>query len=114
MGICYDALFPEHARVLALKGADIFVLPTNWPEQREFIPEHVIPTRAAENRIFIVAVKRIGEERGAKFIGRSVITHCGKGTVLAGGEPDAQLILSRRDQSGPPGPAGEDADVLAV
>ena len=93
IGICYDAMFPEHARILALQGADIFVLPTNWPQQREFIPEHVIPARAVENRMFIVAVNRIGEERGARFIGHSIIAHCGRGTALTRGEPDAENIL---------------------
>lgn len=93
IGICYDAMFPEHARILALKGADIFVLPTNWPEQREFIPEHIIPARAAENRVFIVAANRVGEERGTRFIGRSIIAHCAKGTALARGEPDEENIL---------------------
>jgi predicted amidohydrolase len=93
IGICYDAMFPEHARVLALQGADIFVLPTNWPEQREFIPEHIIPARAAENRMFVVAANRIGEERGTRFIGRSVIAHCNRGSTLAIGGPDEETIL---------------------
>ena len=29
--ICYDLRFPELTRALALAGADIVVLPTNWP-----------------------------------------------------------------------------------
>src|SRR5690606_33851347 len=31
MNICYDGAFPESARVMALQGADLIVLPTNWP-----------------------------------------------------------------------------------
>ena len=31
MLICYDVGFPEASRVLALKGADLILLPTNWP-----------------------------------------------------------------------------------
>lgn len=93
MGICYDVLFPEHARVLALKGADIFVLPTNWPEHREHVPEHIIAARAAENMIFVIAVNRVGQERGTRFIGSSTIAHCVKGTVLAKGSPDAEETL---------------------
>ena len=31
MNICYDISFPESARVLSLAGADLIVLPTNWP-----------------------------------------------------------------------------------
>ena len=33
MLICYDGSFPEPSRVLALNGADLIALPTNWPEQ---------------------------------------------------------------------------------
>jgi len=93
IGICYDAMFPEHARVLALLEADIIVLPTNWPQHREFIPEHIIPARAAENRIFIVAANRVGQERSARFIGHSVIAHCARGEALATGGPDEEAIL---------------------
>ena len=31
--VCYDASFPEASRLLALGGADIILLPTNWPEE---------------------------------------------------------------------------------
>ena len=31
MNICYDGSFPEAARCLMLLGADLIVLPTNWP-----------------------------------------------------------------------------------
>jgi len=93
VGICYDVMFPEHARVLALEGADVLALPTNWPEQREHIPEHVVPARAAENRIFVVAANRVGIERGTRFIGTSVIAHCAKGALLARGTADEEGIL---------------------
>jgi predicted amidohydrolase len=93
MGICYDINFPEHARVLALEGADIIVLPTNWPLRREFVPEHIIPARAAENLVFVVAVNRVGEERGSRFIGRSKIAHWAGGVALAEGKPYEEDIL---------------------
>ena len=93
MGICYDANFPEHARVLALQGADVIVLPTNWPELAESAPEYVIPARAVENRIFYVAINRVGEERGTKFFGRSKIAHFLGGRPLAEGKPYEEDIL---------------------
>lgn len=92
MGICYDATFPEHARVLALQGADLMVLPTNWPEGAQFYPAYFIPTRAVENHIFCAAVNRVGEERGVKFFGRSRIAHW-TGRLLAGGKPYEEDIL---------------------
>jgi len=73
MLICYDLRFPEAARCLALEGADIIALPTNWPQGADFSPDVMAPTRAMENRVFLVAVNRAGEERDAKFIGKSQI-----------------------------------------
>jgi predicted amidohydrolase len=73
MLICYDLRFPEAARCLALEGADIIALPTNWPEGADTSPDFVAQTRAVENRMFLVAVNRAGQERGARFIGKSQI-----------------------------------------
>lgn len=73
MLICYDLRFPEAARLLALRGADIIALPTNWPTGAESAPEYMVRARAFENRVFVVACNRTGEERGARYIGRSCI-----------------------------------------
>ncbi|HKM53406.1 MAG TPA: carbon-nitrogen hydrolase family protein, partial [Isosphaeraceae bacterium] len=51
MHLCYDGSFPETARVLTLLGADLLVLPTNWPTHSECAAEHMIPTRAMENTV---------------------------------------------------------------
>jgi predicted amidohydrolase len=73
MLICYDLRFPEPARCLALEGADIIALPTNWPRGADIAPDFIAPARAVENRVFIVAANRAGTERGASFIGKSQI-----------------------------------------
>ena len=73
MNICYDGSFPESSRVMALNGADLIVLPTNWPPGSETFPQYVINTRAVENKIYYAAVDRIGVERGFAFIGGSKI-----------------------------------------
>lgn len=92
MYICYDCNFPETARVMTLQGADILALPTNWPNSRGIIPQYVINTRAFENRVFVVAVDRVGTERGSKFIGMSKITGP-SGDTLAEGSRDNEEIL---------------------
>lgn len=82
MLICYDAGFPEAARCLGLLGADLIVLPTNWPPGAECTATAVIPARSIENHVYFMAVNRVGTERGFMFIGRSRITDpCG--TLLA-------------------------------
>lgn len=71
--ICYDLRFPEVARELALRGANIVFLTTDLPKGGEVHPEVFSRARACENRIFVVTSNRIGQERGFHYIGRSQI-----------------------------------------
>jgi predicted amidohydrolase len=73
LNICYDAGFPEPARCLTLLGADLLVLPTNWPPGAEAAAEYAINTRAMENAVYYIAVNRVGVEKGFQFIGQSRI-----------------------------------------
>lgn len=93
MHICYDGSFPETARVLALLGADLIVLPTNWPTHSECAAEHMIPTRAMENTVYVMAVNRVGVESGFRFIGGSSIADpSGKVLARAGGDTEDLLL----------------------
>lgn len=72
--ICFDWLFPETSRVLALKGADVICHPSNL-----VLPycQDAMITRCLENRIFAVTANRTGcEERSGKkfkYTGKSQI-----------------------------------------
>ena len=90
--ICYDKRFPEPARVLALKGADIILHPTNLPPGGAPQPEFMYQSRAAENRVWILSADRIGIERGVRFIGRSMIVDP-TGSRLAEGSTDREELL---------------------
>ena len=71
--ICYDLRFPEVTRTLALAGADIVALPTNWPVAARANAELLAPARAYENRVYLLVANRVGSERTAEFCGRSQI-----------------------------------------
>jgi len=73
MLICYDASFPEASRILSLEGAELIVLPTNWPFGADPTADYVVNARASENKVYFMAVNRIGLERGFQFIGKSKI-----------------------------------------
>jgi predicted amidohydrolase len=90
--ICYDGSFPESARVLALKGAEIVALLTNWPDDSESSATYLVPARAIENRVNFVAVNRVGQERGFTFIGRSRIVDY-EGNTLAKAGPDTEEVI---------------------
>jgi len=58
--ICFDWFFPETARTLALKGAQLIAHPANLV--LPYCPEAMI-TRSIENRVFTVTANRTGLER---------------------------------------------------
>ena len=90
--ICYDLRFPEPARVLTLAGAEAILLPTSWPQAASFYPEFMVASRAAENRVFVAAADRVGNEQGTVSLGRSQI--CGvRGEVLAEGSMTEETLL---------------------
>ncbi len=71
MNICFDGSYPESARILTLLGADLIVLPTNWATGARKMAELVSAARAWENHIYYLAVNRVGEESGFRYIGLS-------------------------------------------
>ncbi|MFN6107843.1 MAG: carbon-nitrogen hydrolase family protein [Planctomycetaceae bacterium] len=92
MLICYDAAFPEASRSLALLGADLIALPTNWPPGAECTACSVINARALENAVYFIAVNRVGTERGFPFIGMSKICDT-NGQTLAESKTTSEDIL---------------------
>jgi len=81
--VCYDLEFPELTRLLALAGAELIVVPTNWPlvdrPAGERPPEVQIAMAAARvNRVFIACCDRTGTERGQEWTaGTTVIDESG-------------------------------------
>ena len=92
INICYDSAFPEASRCLSLLGADLIVLPTNWPSGAECVAAYAINTRAMEYGVYYMAINRVGTEAGIRFIGSSRIVDPG-GVTLASGSSDDEEIL---------------------
>lgn len=90
--ICYDVRIPEAARILALNGAQIIFVPTNWPEGAQSASDLVCPTRAIENHLFIVSSNRVGIEQGFKFIGKSKIIAPG-GQIVSAADHEEETII---------------------
>lgn len=69
--ICWDNFFPEGARILALKGAQIIFSPTAAAFASQKRWETVISSNAITNGVFIFRVNRVGSEEKQDFYGRS-------------------------------------------
>jgi predicted amidohydrolase len=97
MSICYDSAFPEAARSLALLGADLIVLPTNWPTGAECTASCCVNARALENGVYYMAVNRGDSERGFQFIGRSIIADPYGHTLAVAGNSGEQILYAELD-----------------
>lgn len=89
VGICWDQWFPESARIMTLKGADILLYPTAIGSEPEApgMDTSVRWTRtmqghAASNVIPIAAANRVGTEGDQTYYGSSFITDV-EGNIVA-------------------------------
>ncbi len=80
MLVCFDWIFPEAWRVLALKGAEVICHPSNLVLPG--LAQQAVPIHALTNHVYIVTANRIGTERDLTFTGMSTIASP-KGKVLA-------------------------------
>ncbi len=83
IAICYDRHFPEYMRALAIKGADLVVVPQagvvdEWPHG---IFEAELQIAAFQNGYFTALVNRVGKEDNLTFAGESFVT-----------DPEGQVI----------------------
>lgn len=80
--ICWDIWFPEVARILVAQGADVICSVNNWvftppplfDDAGRCMASYLTMSASHVNNVPIVAANRVGEERGGKFLGCSLIT----------------------------------------
>lgn len=115
--ICYDLEFPEMTRMLALAGAELVAVPTNWPlgerPEGERPGEVLIAEAMARiNRVFIACCDRTGTERGQKWTAGTSVIDPG-GWVLAGAGEDGTALADVNLAEARSKSLTELADVLA-
>jgi len=95
MLVCFDWLFPEVWRILALKGADIICHPSNLVLPG--LAQRAIPIHALTNRVYIVTANRIGAEGDLTFTGVSTIANP-RGDILAqAAQAKEELVVREMD-----------------
>lgn len=71
--ICYEIGFPEVARTLALRDADIVAVPSAFGQRRLHAWKLLTRVRALENGCFLLAANMVGPNREAAFAGHSAV-----------------------------------------
>ncbi len=94
MLVCYDWIYPEAMRTLAIKGAQIILHSANLV--MSYCPDAMI-TRAVENHVFVVTADRIGREKRNnkeyRFIGQSqIVSPEGKILIRVGKEECIEVV----------------------
>jgi len=94
--ICYDRHFPECARILALKGAEILFNPSaTTAGKSRYLWELEQPAQAVANGVFIGANNRVGVEKPwefGKFYGSSYFVDP-RGQILVKGSEDKDEVV---------------------
>ena len=108
MLICYDKLFPEAARALALDGAQIVACLAAWPVSRLYPARRIAQdrqtahfnvtdvARAVENQVVWVSANQTGKLGPLRFLGNSKIVDP-DGVVLASTGAAPGIAVARID-----------------
>lgn len=109
MLICYDKMFPESTRELALQGADLMILSTAWPMVTEDhdtdwfgnLYQLLDRVRAMENQAWFISSNQIGlcPKSGFRYYGHSQIVHP-KGEVITSTGHKEGLAVAEIDVKG--------------
>ena len=94
IAICYDRHFPEYMRALALKGAELVVVPQAGVvgEWAPGIFEAELQVAAFQNGYFAALVNRVGQEDRLTFAGQSFVTDP-EGRIIAQAPEGKDYIL---------------------
>ena len=108
VAICWDQWFPEAARSMVLKGAELLFYPTaigsepqapHWDSSGHW--QRVMQGHAAANCVPVIAANRIGFEQGEScditFYGRSFITDATGDKLIEASSDSEQCIMTSFD-----------------
>lgn len=90
--ICYDAGFPEVARILTLKGAELIFMPSAWRVQDWDMWNLNIPQRALENTLYVAGVNRYGTEGDLYMFGNCKVADW-RGRIISESRRESEEII---------------------
>lgn len=97
--ICYDREFPESARILMLKGAEIILVPNASP--MNYARLNQLSTRAFENMVGVAMANYPGEHGGNSAAYRPVVFNpdetCEDNTIILANHTDEIICIAEFD-----------------
>lgn len=98
LAICYDLRFPELFRTMALGGAQVMLIPAEWPTQRLSHWRTLVIARAIENQCYVLACNRVGSDQANAYPGHSMVVDPW-GTILAEGGEGEEVVRATLDMA---------------
>ena len=107
--VCWDQWYPEAARLMALRGAEILIYPTAIGYDSNDTPEEqqrqrrawqtVMRGHAVANGLPVVAVNRVGDEDGVPFWGTSFVCGPQGEMIYEASEDEEESIIVEMDMN---------------
>lgn len=95
--ISYDRHFPEATRALALRDADIILIPGFIAEDQDLdMYRAELRTIAYQNCLYTGICSRVGVEGGVRFLGKSMLAGP-DGDILVEGSSECELVVADID-----------------
>ena len=95
MLVCFDWIFPEVWRIVALKGAEIICHPSNLVLPG--LAQKAVPIHALTNRIYTITANRIGTEGELSFTGLSTIANPNGDILFQASETKEETVVKDID-----------------
>jgi predicted amidohydrolase len=92
MAICYDLRFPELWRRFADAGAQLILIPAEWPIRRVEHWRLLLRARAVENQLYVAGCNRAGGDADGKFGGHSAAVDPWARVLVEGGSEPNLLV----------------------
>lgn len=96
--LCYDMRFPAFVQNLVLRGAEMIVVPAQWPALRENHWKVLACARAIENQVFVLTSNKVGKDKTGTYSGFSQIINP-NGEVIADCGNEAGFAIAEIDFS---------------
>ena len=109
--ICYDLEFPETARLLALDGAQVILVPTANMDPYARHQAVYLAARAMENGVYLACANQVGRDEVYRYFGESAVVDP-DGNVLARAGSGEELLVAEIDPASVP-PADPNLRYLA-